>query len=885
MTNAFSNKVVTLYALLAILLLLISAFTGLNRIDVKLSPVRAPVVGQSIKLTCIPPSSPIDVELSLARAPVVGQSTKLTCIVTSVIEAVNVTAEIILPEGITRVEGDLSWSGDIPARGTVEVESVIEVSKAGNCAIQATAGYSFGKDSWYGDLDRLYISIPEDSAHVGPTFDYKDSAIPVEAPPDVAGLPFRGITPEPRLESSLPESPGTLTVRGRFWCYISEDSVPSLGQIRNDELRPMCWGTVWIFRYSDNAFLGGDITGPKDGLAEGYFEIPIENPGAYGFYVVMLPWTSACHVTYPDGSEYRSYTPAFYPSLSDTIYDIGGWRPPDQWDYSGAWRIYESVVLDYYDRGAWDFMANEGPAYVPPEVTVRYKMPDGWGTGIDLISGIIYIDTIDFSKALDIAQHEYAHWVMYNAYSKYWPPNAGGTHYINLRSNTNMGWTEGWADFFPLVCQSYGRWEDSVFEWGTGSQVNLETPTWGTSGWDEGDEVEGHVAGALWDVYDIMNEGLDTFTGGLLDMWDVLRSQTDDTFAQYYSAWRSAGKNSHTMNFEAYQNTIDYNLFPVLSDGVIDPQTGYRDTEFTLLVKYVDQDADPAVVKRIYVYDSGWQYFEMDSFVGNPIDGEWFVKTISGFSAGNHDFFFYFTDGIDEEYDPDTGYYSFTVLTAPDLSAFPLTFALDGAVNSTVVVGTSDPHGPCGSAHTLDTVGGMGVAAILGRYGSVANARFYLDTDIAWYNQSEWKVYYWPVEGLTNIITVAGPGVNMITWRYFCNPWYAPVYMYYDDGLGEQIIITPTTTYYESEWVGSQPLRDLAVLEVIYVPEEGRYVLWVGGFGGYATRAGCLALQLFDTGQLPFTLEGRAMLIQWIDENGNAKVDPVDTWNIIEIVP
>ena len=47
------------------------------------------------------------------------------------------------------------------------------------------------------------------------------------------------------------------------------------------------------------------------------------------------------------------------------------------------------------------------------------------------------------------------------------------------------------------------------------------------------------------------------------------------------------------------------------------------------------------------------------------------------------------------------------------------------------------------------------------------------------------KVIFYKVEGLTNIITVAGPGVNMITWKYFVNPWYAPVYAQYNSTSGE----------------------------------------------------------------------------------------------------
>ncbi|MEM3166762.1 MAG: hypothetical protein QXM67_06575, partial [Candidatus Methanomethylicia archaeon] len=219
------------------------------------------------------------------------------------------------------------------------------------------------------------------------------------------------------------------------------------------------------------------------------------------------------------------------------------------------------------------------------------------------------------------------------------------------------------------------------------------------------------------------------------------------------------------------------------------------------------------------------------------------------------------------------------------LSDFPAPFVVDGVVNTTIVVGTSDPHGPCGAAHTMDTVGGMNVAAILGRYGSVSGARFYLDTDVAWYDFNNYKVYYYPVEGLTNIITIAGPGVNQISWKYFCNPWYAPVYMYYDSVLNDWVMVTPTQSYRGSDWVGSDPLRDLVVIELIHVEEENRYVLWVTGFGGHGTKAGSFILQLFDSGQLPFTLQGRAMLIQWIDSNANAKVDLNDTWNVVETVP
>ena len=53
-----------------------------------------------------------------------------------------------------------------------------------------------------------------------------------------------------------------------------------------------------------------------------------------------------------------------------------------------------------------------------------------------------------------------------------------------------------------------------MFRWSSGALLNLETPTWGSSGWDEGDDVEGRVAGALWDIYDDVNDGTDNYCDG-----------------------------------------------------------------------------------------------------------------------------------------------------------------------------------------------------------------------------------------------------------------------------------------------------------------------------------------------------------------------------------
>ena len=211
-----------------------------------------------------------------------------------------------------------------------------------------------------------------------------------------------------------------------------------------------------------------------------------------------------------------------------------------------------------------------------------------------------------------------------------------------------------------------------------------------------------------------------------------------------------------------------------------------------------------------------------------------------------------------------------------DLSNFPEPFTeIDGPANCTIIVGCSDPHGPCGAAHTLDTVGGIRVSAVIGKYSAnITNLSAYLDTDVADYDDVNCVVYY--LMWLPHIVTVGGPGVNMITWKYFANPWYAPVYFSReynpDSGQEEWVINTPNNKYWEYNVTSTPELDDIGVIEIVYIGDEGRYVLVAAGLGGYGTRAACLLLQMFDSPDMPFPLQGIAIVFKWVDTNGDCKV-------------
>ena len=130
------------------------------------------------------PSNPVNLDLTLSKAPKLGESAELTCTVTLKTgdPADNLEIEITLPEGIERVSGDLSWTGDVPEGGTrkkenwgnktplkVEINAVVKAVKAGDWVIDAQAGYSPGEASWHGGIDHIYLQVAADSAQMSKT--------------------------------------------------------------------------------------------------------------------------------------------------------------------------------------------------------------------------------------------------------------------------------------------------------------------------------------------------------------------------------------------------------------------------------------------------------------------------------------------------------------------------------------------------------------------------------------------------------------------------------------------------------------------------------------------------------------------------------------------
>ncbi|GAB3146356.1 hypothetical protein GCM10027290_27940 [Micromonospora sonneratiae] len=153
--------------------------------------------------------------------------------------------------------------------------------------------------------------------------------------------------------------------------------------------------------------------------------------------------------------------------------------------------------------------------------------------------------------------HEIGHALMDDIYDDAYPafPNCS-PHYVQRVSSAGCAWTEGWAEWFPATVLN-----DPFYRWPSGAYLDLENTTWGTSGWDNGDTVEGRVAAALIDITDSTNEGSwDRYGEGFANLWHTFTHHVSNTFAEFWAHRTADGFDVSDSGALAalYQSTIDY---------------------------------------------------------------------------------------------------------------------------------------------------------------------------------------------------------------------------------------------------------------------------------------------------------------------------------------
>ncbi len=387
------------------------------------------------------------------------------------------------------------------------------------------------------------------------------------------------------------------------WRFYSDSSVTYQGPWLDDlELRKFVPGQITVqgsFAYADRAgqsqparfmkayLYDADPGGTDDLLAQtttitnGTFVFPalrnwdIDNPdqtsttGHLDLYVV---WKTEFNDSQITQRRVTNFGGVVYPYNSST--------QPDVLDGMVYFNNYFVPTNDPKQRAMWIFQdLRQGWDYVrtatgsdPGSVSAHWeKDQNSYLTcGLSCFNPLfgLFIGHDD-AVSPDIVVHELGHQYMYNTRG-FWISICGAHHMFDV-SDQICAWAEGWADFFPLVVSPLGVNIDTCFDWGLGpcgagggAFENLETqnpsdlrPT--------GDTVEGRVAGALYDLYDGTSDGLDHVGYGFDEIWTLMSTgAAENSFVDFWNNWKSSTYPQHWAVQAIFQNTIDYDVAPII---------------------------------------------------------------------------------------------------------------------------------------------------------------------------------------------------------------------------------------------------------------------------------------------------------------------------------
>ncbi len=527
------------------------------------------------------PHTPIQVSLTMDALPRVGDQATATVTVSSAgVAAPDTTASLLLPSNMELVAGAATWQGDLAADQPVSFSATVRITGPGNAKLQAKASRAVDEKSVWADQATIYFhadttattqewrygtepalavsstaaAAPESDVSVNPPALHIALDPNTPAPPADASASAESFVPQELDVKATPD--GTLTINGT-WNYLNRAGastpVKLLTQLVGSSNNHLAWA------YSN---------------WDGTYSFSVSNPGqavyvrAYTYYRHTSMVLRALRVI-PNGSdtgvfaEANSYyvTAGPFGAFADGTHNIGSWRPADSWDGRYAWWIYTDMQdAFFYPYNCAPECTTNG-SWMPDGSTAEWTPTSTDGTYYSR-GGNIHLEGEDRNSKSTVV-HEYAHNAMWNIYGEWMPvTSCPSPHYIQYISAANCAWTEGWANFYSMAVRN-----ENFYAWPSGATLNLETPHWTSSNWDDGETVEGRVAGALWDAIDTANDGYDAWNApnGFRETWDVTFNQNDNNFAEYWAAWLSRGHSRHYGLIMAYQNTIDYDTAPTIA--------------------------------------------------------------------------------------------------------------------------------------------------------------------------------------------------------------------------------------------------------------------------------------------------------------------------------
>ncbi len=584
-----------------------------------------------------PMRSPIQVSLSpgVAPAPAAGQSGDFRVRVTSDVATDKLVVNLDLPKTLSAPSQASLEVHDSIGKGesktyqfsaTNVASSIAGLPAKSSWTISAHAGAKLADGVYIGDVAYLYMTINGSTASY--SYDPLGLTNPGYVPASAAALrpspssakipPGRlnlGNVPSfqpPSLSSGAPQSAASLT--GGLACWITDNNwgnaFPTLtwggsagdtyNALNNRDNYMTCGGTAQLI----DAVTGTVLSWVWIPAWTGRFTLTTSSCNPFnGVRIRFLPYSREVRVVRYDGTDYISQTGVFTgcPSM-----DTGWWTPVAVGDlvspdFFSAYRIYDSLDTDAWYRGAWNWLLAEtgfsfdlyGLEGAAQEAV--YPVPSGHGThahfgtsqalngaGNADGNGQISMEGRDSAATVDVPQHEWFHrvdmYVMDPVSMSWFPPGCCISHWIQTSYNPGLGLSEGIAEWAAGGRTEYwaGRpaGEYNYFSSANSYNLNMETGTWGSAGWSNGESVEGRVAGAVRDLLDPFNDGYDTISDSTANVWDMITlgncasgscvattATRFTSFTQMYNTgWIGRGHNNRPIGGglgALFQNTID----------------------------------------------------------------------------------------------------------------------------------------------------------------------------------------------------------------------------------------------------------------------------------------------------------------------------------------
>jgi hypothetical protein len=276
-------------------------------------------------------------------------------------------------------------------------------------------------------------------------------------------------------------------------------------------------------------------------------------------------------------------------------------------------------------RRAWEYVTSQA-GIDPGSVTARWEKNvncyPSWPVCSSYFNGGVggpYVFIAhDSAVSSDVVVHETGHHYMWKKTNWWWWDPPCWDHELFSLEDVNCAWSEGWADFVSLAVNSTLNPNDACFDYGIGPCgggffENLESRDRDDlpPAFPWGDFVEGRVAGALYDLFDNVNEGFDSATFGFAPIANIVfQAPHEDRLSAVWESWKISGQNNHHTVRAIYQNTIDYDTLPrfepSLPDRTVLQGLGWENA-IDLWAYSIDEESNDWELDWQVVYTSDWR--------------------------------------------------------------------------------------------------------------------------------------------------------------------------------------------------------------------------------------------------------------------------------------